>query len=341
MTRHLTDGLDLDAVSAWLAPHLPGATSPFTYQRLTAGRSNLTFTVSDSEERSWVLRRPPLSDTAATARHLDREWAILTILDAGPVPVPAPIAQCSDPTVTGAPFYVMEHLAGLTIEDEDDADRLSAAARRTLSEQLVDTLADLHRIDCDRPELRPFTRDEPYLSRQLRQWHRQIDSAAGPDGSNAPAGLTELHRRLVAERPEERYVGIVHGDYRPGNLIVGPDGAVIGVLDWELWTVGDVLADLGWLLATWSSPEAVDWAAAQTPGFAGPDDLIARYQAQTGYDLDRVNYYHAFALWKLSCIALQALSRYRSGAMGTHDVDLHSLQAKPAALIEQAFTVLA
>lgn len=334
-TANTADGLDTARVTDWLRDHAPNLTGPITFRRLPSGRSNLTYLATDAGGRRGVLRRPPLSAKAATATHLAREWSILTILHHTDVPTPAPIAECTDPAVTGAPFYLMEFLDGITLEGEADTEALTPGSRRALSSNLIEVLAEIHRIDCGGEDFQDFRRDGSYLERQLKLWHRQL----GPTAQDVP-GLTELHRRLVTNRPEERYVGIVHGDYRPGNFIVTRDGAVEGVLDWELWTVGDVLADLGWLIATWSSPEAVDWAPATTSGFAQASELAAHYHSLTRNDLADLDYYHAFALWKLTCIAVGALSRYLSGAMGEHDVDLRSLRDKPRVLVDQALTIL-
>ncbi|GAB17197.1 hypothetical protein GOEFS_021_00240 [Gordonia effusa NBRC 100432] len=336
MPTHSPAGIDVEAVSDWFAVNVPDSVLPLDFTQLAGGRSNLTYLVDDARGGRWVLRRPPLTSTAPTAHNMTREWSILSLLQPSVAPTPTPIALCSEPAVTGAQFYVMEYVPGIVVECDDDAEQFSAAMQRKLSEGTIDALAALHLIPCETTEFDEFRRSGTYLERQLRRWSAQIEGSGG-----ATAEWSRAYRLLVDRRPAERYVGVVHGDYRLGNLLIDDAGAVRGILDWELWSVGDVLADVGWLVATWSSPDVVGWAPCAGSGFLTPDELVSRYEYATGYDASDIDYYHAFALWRLACIAEGVLVRYRAGAMGeAEDVDFDLLTRRPGLLAERALTIL-
>ncbi|NMO03208.1 phosphotransferase family protein [Gordonia sp. TBRC 11910] len=329
-------GVDVDAVSAWFADNVADSVAPLTFTQLAGGRSNLTYRVGDAEGNRWVLRRPPLTSTDPTAHSMAREWSILSLLASSPAPTPAPVALCDDPAVTGALFYVMAHVPGIVLAADADADVFDAAHCRTISDSAVQALVDLHQVDCTTTQFDEFRRSGSYLERQLRRWSSQIEKigTVTPDWSRA-------HRLLVERRPAERYFGVVHGDFRLGNLLVDRSGAVTGILDWELWSLGDVLADLGWLVASWSSADVFGWAPTPEAGFCTPAEVISGYERATGFDAAQIDYYHAFALWRLACIAQGVLIRYTAGAMGDTDgVDMDLLTRRPAMLAERALDLL-
>lgn len=322
-------------MTEWFSTNVPGATGPLQYKKLPGGRSNLTFAVEDGAGKRWILRRPPLGDGSGSGDRMAREWAILDALKDSRVPVPRAVRLCVDRGVTGSEFYVVEFIDGIVLADDASASSIPEAARAGLSLNIVDTLAEIHAVGCSTPEFDAFRRSGSYLDRQLHRWSKSMHSS----GLTDPA-RDRLHRRLSENKPEERWTGIVHGDYRPGNLMVAADGSVRGVLDWELWSVGDVLADLGWLVATWSSADAVGWAPDVDSGFASPADVVARYEWVSGRSAESIDFYHAFALWRLACIARGALARYRNGEMGEHDVDLVVLANRAETLVDRAHVVL-
>lgn len=330
----LTGEIDSAAVTRWLLDEVPGTAAPLSFQRIAGGRSNLTYLVTDCHDRRWVLRRPPVGIGAGSAHSMTREWDILNALKASSVTVPAAVALCTDHTVTGADFYLMEFVDG-TVLDEHTAHEIPRDVRARLSNNMVDALAELHRVDCSAPSLEGYHVSGTYLDRQLYRWSTQLESRG-----SAPADLMSLHRRLVAHQPRQRWTGIVHGDYRPGNLLVGADGSVRGVLDWELWTIGDVLADLGWLVATWASRDVVGWAPEPSDGYLSVDDVVRRYSEVTGRDVSDMDYYHAFALWRLACIVEGVIARYRAGAMGAQRGDVDQLAARQVTLARRADLLL-
>lgn len=328
-------GIDPAGVTDWFLTHVPGVTAPLAFELVLGGRSNLTYLVTDRAGGRWVLRRPPTGAVLPSAHNVLREQAILSALAGSAVPVPAVAGHCSDPAVTGADFYVMDFVDGIILNSDEDTAALSAAGPAAFSDDVVATLVHIHRIDCDRAPFAQWRRPGGYVERQLRRWGQQLDRVEATTGE-----LRSVARRLAHAIPAEQNVGLVHGDYRPGNLILGPDGAVRAVLDWELCTVGDVLADLGWLVAMWDSPRPVGWAPDPAHGFAPTERIIAEYRRRTGADVGAIGYYHAFALWRLGCIAEGVYHRYRDGAMGVQGVYLDEMAARPGMLAEMAAAVL-
>jgi aminoglycoside phosphotransferase (APT) family kinase protein len=323
MEAATVNGITRAAVDPWLAEHVAGAVAPFEYRLIAGGRSNLTFAVTGRDGRTFVLRRPPLGNVLESAHDMGREHRIIAALEPTPVPVPKPLAFCPDPEVNGAPFYVMEFVEGVVAGDAATAEReLSGRARAAAGAALIDVLADLHAVDPDAVGLGELGRKDAYVERQLKRWHRQFQQSKSRE---IPA-VDEVHRRLAAHVPEQRRTGIVHGDYRLGNVLVGhDDGAARGVLDWELCTLGDTLADVGWFVAYWIEPgeESTRYVprgvATTVPGFAPREELIARYVERTGADLSTLDFYVALAKWKLACIADGVYARYRAGVMGVED----------------------
>jgi aminoglycoside phosphotransferase (APT) family kinase protein len=290
-----------------------------------------------------VLRRPPLGHVLPSAHDMGREHRIISALVPTPVPVPQPLAFCADPAVNGAPFYVMQFVDGVVVRDEQDAERyLDATARAAAGTSLIDVLADLHTVDPDAVELGDLGRKEGYVERQLRRWHRQFEQS----GSEAAPIVAEVHRRLAAHAPPQRRTGIVHGDYRLDNCLVGRDGRVRAVLDWELCTLGEPLADLGWLIVYWLEPgeTAIHLPAGvptTAPGFPGREAIIARYVERTGADVSDLDFFLALALWRRACIVAGVWARYRAGVMADEarsaDADVFAEQVHQ--LAEQALRV--
>ncbi len=323
------EGIDVEPVSAWLSANIEGVVAPLTFSFISGGRSNLTFRVTDANGRHLVLRRPPISHVLATAHDMGREHRIISALAGTEVPVPAALGICTDVDVNGAPFYVMEFVDGLVLRTADLAEKhLTEAARRQASEDLVDVLVAIHAVDPPAVGLGDLGRSEGYIERQLKRWYGQFQSSqqqAEAAGAGRPAPeVHEVHDLLAAQMPAQREVTIAHGDYRLDNTIIGADGRMLAVLDWELCTLGDPMADLGTLMVYY--PDATDnrpgrpVATTGLPGFLTRDELTARYRDKSGRDTSDLDYYTAFGHWRLACIIEGVYARYAAGAMGADGV---------------------
>jgi aminoglycoside phosphotransferase (APT) family kinase protein len=331
-------GINAPRVTAWLQERLPDVRPPLDFEVVAGGRSNLTFRVTDAGGGRWVLRRPPLGNLLPSAHDVAREHRIMAALAPTAVPVPPVVGLCEDPSVNGAPFFVMEHVDGFVLRDEDDVERniVSAEGRRTVGESLVDTLVALHDVDPDAVGLGMLGRREGYVERQLRRWRAQWDQ-----GHTRPLPLVdEVHRCLATRIPPQGSARIVHGDFRLDNVIVSSEGELQAVLDWELCTLGDPLADVGLLLVYWSEPgeEFVALGAAPTavPGFPDRAEVTARYRERSGRDLAECDYYMALGYWKLAIIAEGVWSRYRAGAYGEGDEGFEIFGGVVEPLLERA-----
>jgi aminoglycoside phosphotransferase (APT) family kinase protein len=326
----------------WLAEHVAGAVPPFEYEVIAGGRSNLTYAVVDADGRRFVLRRPPLGHVLQSAHDVGREHRIISALEETPVPVPRALAHCEDAAVNDAPFYVMGFVDGVVLDEAGDAERhLDKAARGRAGRSLIDVLVDLHAVDPDAVGLGDLARKEDYVSRQLRRWQAQFEQSRTRE---VPA-MEEVHRQLTAHVPEQRRTGIVHGDYRLGNCLVGPDGAVRAVLDWELCTLGDPLADLGWVVAWWAEPGEDSSHLRRTvpslaDGFSTREELVERYAERSVADVTRLDFYVSLAYWKLAAISEGVYARYRAGAMGdASGVDVEAFGAQVENLAERALAI--
>ncbi len=314
------EGIDTGPVSEWLASNV-GLEPPLRFELIAGGRSNLTFEVSDRRGQSVVLRRPPVSHVLPTAHDMAREHRVVTALAATSVPVARTLGLCLDSEVTGAPFYVMELVKGHVLRDAAAAEAtLDTAGRRRASESVCDVLSALHRVDADAVGLGDLGRREGYIARQLERWHKQFD-ASQVEGTDRVVAIDRVYERLAAAIPEQGEVRIVHGDYRLDNTMLGPDGSVVAVLDWEICTLGEPLADFGLLMVYWTEPEDESGVLGVTapttlPGFASRAEMRGMYAGKTGRDVDKLDYYVAFGYWKLACILQGVLSRYRGGAAG-------------------------
>nr|WP_218889440.1 phosphotransferase family protein [Saccharopolyspora hordei] len=325
-------GIEPGPTERWLRDNVPGLRPPVTFSLVSGGRSNLTYRVTDADGVVRALRRPPTGGVLSTAHDMSREWRFLSALHGTAVPVPEPLAYCSDTSVTGAEFYVMGFVDGTVLGDGAAAAPFSLEARRRAGMATVECLAALHTIDPDAVGLGGVARRDGYLQRQLSRWQRQVHQSGAPDLEL----LDAVHDALVAGVPEQS-TGIVHGDFRPGNLSFAPDGEVLAVFDWELATLGDPLADLGWLVASWVEPgddvPGVAHGPTAEPGFPGRDEVVARYAELTGRDVSRLSYYVAFQRWRSCCITAGVRARYLAGVMGD---DGYDAEARAAEELRQA-----
>jgi aminoglycoside phosphotransferase (APT) family kinase protein len=313
-------GIDGDSVSAWLTAHVDGASAPFAFEAITGGHSNLTITVTGADERRFVLRRPPLGHVLASAHDMEREHRIISGLQSSAVPVPPIVGLCTDLEVNGTPFYVMDFVDGHVLRDaEVTKATLDIEARSNASRSLVDTMVNIHEVDLEAAGLNELGRHEGYIARQLKRWYGQWNQGKTRELPTVDA----VHARLLERIPEQGTATIVHGDYRLDNCMVDDRGDVIAVLDWEICTLGDPLADLGLLQVYWTGPDddASAWTGSSTnvAGFWNRAQLAKRYAEVSGRDIGQLDFYVAFAYWKLACILEGVYSRYLGGALGDQD----------------------
>jgi len=297
-----------------------------TVELIAAGMSNLTYVVTPkggTASDAVILRRPPTGAVLATAHDMVREHRVITALGPTKVPVPRTLHLCTDPAVLGAPFYVMERVIGVHVVSKlppGYADE--PAQRRAIGDGLVDVLADLHAVDPEAVGLGDFGRPEGFMARQVRRWTKQWDATRDRDRP----GLDALAARLAETVPPSQRSSIVHGDYRLDNCLLDPGtpGRIRAVLDWEMSTLGDPLADLGMMFVYWPQagedrPAASQSAVTALPGFPTRGEIAERYAARTGADLADLNWYVAFAYFKFAAIVAGIVARSAAGAMADKD----------------------
>ena len=334
-------GIDIEPVSKWLAANIPGAVAPFTFQLIAGGRSNLTFKVVGAGGTRFVLRRPPLGHVLATAHDMAREHRIIAAVGRTDVPVPPALGVCIDEAVNGAPFYVMGYVDGIVLDSPDRAATMPVALRVQASEHLIDVLADLHAVDVEQVGLGDLAKREGYVARQVKRWSTQW---AQSKTRELPA-IDEVARLLGERLPEQRGVVIAHGDYRFGNCLTDvAAGRIAAVLDWELCTLGDPLADVGYLGVYWYDGEAANTRAndpTSAGGFPSYPDLLQRYALRTGRDLSGIGYYVAFSCWRLAVISEGVYARYLHGAMGSQEgVEFETFKVGTEGLAERALEAM-
>ncbi len=310
------NGIAIQPVTEWLVANIDGSVGPFEFSLIAGGRSNLTFAVTGADGTRYVLRRPPLGHVLATAHDMAREHRIISAIGATGVPVPPALGLCTDETVNGAPFYVMGFVDGVVLDSQEKAEQLPVHLRRPASEHLIDVLADLHAVDVDEIGLGDLARRGGYVERQIKRWTTQW---ANSKTRELPA-IDQVAERLARHIPTQHGVVVAHGDFRFGNCLVDVNlGRVTGVLDWELCTLGDPLADVGYLGVYWTDPGETATRHNDPSGLEGfPTyaELLERYAQRTGRDLSGIDYYVAFSSWRLAVISEGVYARYLHGAMG-------------------------
>ena len=296
---------DPTRLAAWISANAAGGQLQ-DVQLISGGRSNLTYRL-DLSDGALVLRRPPLGHVLPTAHDMTREYRVLSALSGTAIPVPAPVAFCADTDVVGSPFYLMRHVDGEVLRTSDDGAHVTPDQARQLSERLVAMLAAIHSVDVDAVGLAGFGRPDGYMARQLARWQRQWELSV----SREMPGYDTLVQRLTAELPQSAAGTLVHGDFRLDNMLVtlGPEPAVAAVVDWEMSTLGDPLADLGLTLMYWADPGEEDWlqinvgaSVTAMPGFLRRAQVAARYAELTGRDISGIGYYLAFGCFKLAVV---------------------------------------
>jgi aminoglycoside phosphotransferase (APT) family kinase protein len=324
-------GYDVAAVEAWITANVPALSPPLRWTRLEGGHSNLTYRIDDARGRAAVIRRPPLGELLPKAHDMGREWAVLSGLKGSAVPVPEAMGFCDDPSVTGARFYVMGLVDGRPLYSIDDTLRLVPEGRReAMAFSFIDALAALHALDPDAVGLGDLGKRDGYIARQLSTWMKSWLASVEPARYDDPRAH-ELQAFFLANAPDQGPARVVHGDFGPHNCLVGPDGTVAAVVDWEISTLGDPLADLAYALNFWSDPSDAQppspTAATAAPGFPGRRALAARYAEKTGRDLSKLDFYVGFNRWKSACINHGVYARYLEGKKSTEGVDLEGLKA--------------
>lgn len=321
-------GIDAARISRWFETHIGASTGELRFRVISGGLSNLTYEVTDGADGRWVLRRPPLGARLGSAHDMGREYRVITALAESEVPVSPALGFCEDEEVTGAPFYVMDFVEGPILRNPTDAEVFPEPEQRyTIATRVATTLAALHEVEPQVVGLADLGRHEGYIERQLARWQGQWEKSKTRE---LPL-IEEVHANLSRRVPPQGPARIVHGDYRLDNLILKPvvGGAanesigVAAVVDWELCTLGDPLADLGLLLVYWQ--EADDpalpgfEAATRAPGFPDRAEVARIYAEASGRDLADLDFYVALGYWKLAIILEGVLARFLAGGYGEKD----------------------
>lgn len=311
-------GLDLERLNAWLARERPGLLAgPLSASMIEGGKSNLTYELSDGAQR-WIVRRAPMGHVLATAHDMSREYTVADALRDTDVPVPAMIAYCDDAEVLGTDFYVMERIEGTPYRYADQLRALGEERTRTISMELVKTLARLHQVEPESIGLDGFGRPEGFLERQVNRWKKQLDSSRTRDLPCAD----ELHGALVSAVPAQSLPGIVHGDFRLDNVLVDDGDRPAAVIDWEMATLGDPLLDLALMLiyqrrarivAERDTTDPATYEASVAPGYLGEVEILDLYAAESGSDLGGIGFHLGLACFKLAGISEGIRYRHLQG----------------------------
>ena len=306
-------GLDLDQLTRWWSSSIQPVAGELRARLLTGGKSNLTYEVSD-DSAAWVVRRPPLGHVLATAHDMKREYTVMTALRETPVPVPATFALVGEEgSPLGAQFYVMEKVNGTPYRFATELEPLGAGRTRAIALRLIDTLAALHSVDPVAVGLGEFGRAQGYLPRQVARWAKQMAASKSRDLLAAD----ELHAKLAAAIPPDQPATIVHGDYRLDNVLFDAGDQPAAVLDWEMATLGDPLADLALMLlygrlGLMAGQQMVS-DVSRAPGYPGEAEIIQRYATESGRDISKLGFYLGLSAYKLAAILEGIHYRYIQG----------------------------
>lgn len=318
-TRPVREGeqLDLAQLEPWLRERFPDARRELAIEQFPSGHSNLTYFVRLGD-LELVLRRPPFGSKVKSAHDMGREFRVLSKLSKVFPEAPAPLAQCEDDAVLGAPFYVMQRIKGVILRrDPPEGLTIDTDTARRLSESFIDTLARLHSLDYQAIGLGDLGKPEGYVERQVTGWIKRYYGSQTDD----LAEVEPISKWLTENRPAESGATLIHNDYKYDNVVLdaGDITRVIGVLDWEMSTIGDPLMDLGTAISYWIDPHDPDdlqlirWGPTTLPGNLTRPELVARYAEQTGRDVKEMVFYLAYAYFKTAVIAQQIYYRYHQG----------------------------
>ncbi len=333
-------GYQVRQVEAWIAAHIAELTPPLKWTRLEGGHSNLTYLVEGTLGRQAVIRRPPMGELLLKAHDMAREWALISALGRTKVPVPRALGFCDDLSVTGALFYVMGRVDGHALYSAADAEAWAPPQMRAeIAHDFIDVLAELHSIDPDTVGLGELGKKDDYIGRQLKTWYRSWNASIAGAQLDDPRAHA-LQKYLLEHVPEQGPARIVHGDYGLHNTLVGPDGRIAAVVDWEISPLGDPLADLAYALNQWAEPgdppSVRGTPPTALPGWPTRRALAERYAQRTGRDLRLLDYYVGFNRWKSAAIVHGVYARYLEGKKSTEGVDLPALKRSILRSLEQA-----
>jgi aminoglycoside phosphotransferase (APT) family kinase protein len=309
------DDFDVSAVDGWLADRVPGLTGPPQVRQFSGGASNLTYLLR-YPERELVLRRPPVGVKARGAHDMAREFRIQAALAPVYPYVPPVVALCEDPAVLGSDFYLMERVPGMILRATIPADLgLDADARPSLCRSVIDALVDLHAVDARTAGLGDLGPGRGYVARQVAGWSTRYRDARTP---NVPR-FERVMSWLAARQPDDVDTVIVHNDFRLDNVVLAPDDPqrIVGILDWEMATLGDPLMDLGNSLAYWVQADddrvmrALRRQPTDAPGMLTRAQVIDHYRDRTRYDVGDFTFYEVFGLFRLAVIIQQIYRRFR------------------------------
>jgi aminoglycoside phosphotransferase (APT) family kinase protein len=308
--------VDTDALADYLNQHLPG--NGLRVHRHQAGHSNETFFVTWGG-RELVLRRPPRGAFLPSAHDVAREYRVLSALERTPVRAPTTVLLCEDESVIGAPFYLMERIDGVVIRNELP-DSFDEPEQEKIGHELVDALAELHAVDYESCGLETFGKPHGYLERQVRRWSGQLELTL-PLTRPVP-DLERVAEWLRSNLPDSPAATIVHGDYKLDNVMLAPNppARLIAIVDWEMSTIGDPLADVGWMISFWREAEdpthdvfADLHSVTGMRGFSRRDALVRRYVELTGRDVSALEWYQVLAVWKLAILLEGSYARHLAG----------------------------
>ena len=339
------EGYNVAAVEKWISENTDKIKPPFKWFRLEGGHSNLTYRIEDANGKQAVIRRPPQGVLLPKAHDMGREWALISSLGPTSVPVPEAIGFCEDPEVTGAWFYIMGMIDGRPLYNaEHTMEWVPEDKRMQLAHSYIDVLADLHSLDPDEIGLGDLGKKENYVGRQLKTWYRSWTSSVEPAQYDDPRAH-ELKDFFLENMPDQGMARVVHGDYGFHNTLTGPDSLIAAVVDWEISTLGDPLADLAYALNQWSDPSDPvppnPEAATSPAGFPGRLALAERYAERTGRDLSQLDYYIGFNRWKTAAIVHGVYARYMAGQKSTEGVDLEGLKERITLSLDQSAEAVA
>lgn len=340
--------INRDGLRRFLRERKHGAADDLRVENISFGHSNEVH-LAHFDGRTWVLRRPPRGPLLPTAHDVLREYRVLKALQNTDVPVPRVYDSCDDLGYIGAPFYLMEYKQGHVIRaDTSSTFATTPERRRRVSEAMIDLLVALQAVDWRAVGLEGFGRPDGYLPRQLKRWVAQLEGATAITVQDRPLPvMTKVRDWLAARIPESPPATIVHGDFKLDNVMFDAhaDAEVIAVFDWEMSTIGDPLADLGWLLSYWleagdaAGRKAVTASVTVEPGFLTRREMIDRYEGKTGRKMTDFAFYEAFAIFKLAIIMEGSYSRLLRGQ--TDDPLFYALKERVPALADAAWAVCA
>jgi aminoglycoside phosphotransferase (APT) family kinase protein len=338
-------GINVAHVTSWFTDHVAEISLPLTFTLIAGGRSNLTFRVEDAEGRAWALRRPPIHHVLPTAHDMVREHRLMHSLGPASIPVPVTIGLCTDEAVNERPFFVMEFVEGHILRTAPEAEKaFDEPTRRAVGDRMTETLAALHSVDLESVGLSDLGRHEGYIERQLKRWRGQYEQmqVEGVDHSDLVGRVAD---DLAGRIPAQQRTSVVHGDYRMDNVVLADDGSVRAILDWEICTLGDPLADLGLLTVYWADPTdataVLGLSPTTAPGFSTRAQVLEHYASVSDLDVSGIGFYTAFGYWKLACILQGVYARYVAGAGAGDQGSVDAFPTQVARLAEMAAESLA